>query len=275
MEHTSTRVGRLEDIPDLPKIVYKYRTWSNEYHRTILTEQKIFLSPPASFEDPLDCKLFKRYDLLTTEQIYDKYLRSSKEENHGWTRQQHRHFAREWTKKNIFHDKVQLRKMQEEHFEEYNQRFGVLSLTANPANFTMRDKYSEHHTGFCVGFNAINLFNHLGGGGKVDYLDKLPDILPTDNYEAEHYKQVFSKEKKWEFEQEYRTHKFYPGPASNADRQIKLSLDSFSEIIFGAEMPENIQREEIQQVCLRQNLNIRFFIERVDYATQRSTIEAL
>lgn len=47
-----------EDIKHtIPKVLYKYRTWSNEYHKTILTENKVYLSSPRDFEDNLDCNV--------------------------------------------------------------------------------------------------------------------------------------------------------------------------------------------------------------------------
>jgi hypothetical protein len=51
------------DDPDIPQELFKYRDWSNEIHRSILLKQELFLAPPDSFEDKMDCKLQKRYDL--------------------------------------------------------------------------------------------------------------------------------------------------------------------------------------------------------------------
>ncbi|MGE0636570.1 MAG: DUF2971 domain-containing protein [Bacteroidia bacterium] len=266
------RHSNQEELKGIPDTVYKYRNWADEYHKTILTSQIVFLARPTSFEDPLDCKLLKRYDLLTHEQIYNKYLQSSKEDHPNWSMQQHDEFAREWFNKSPLHDKEYIKKLQQEHFLDFDDRFGVLSLTANPSNFAMWDKYSDHHKGFCVGFNAHKMFQHLGGGGEVMYFDKLPDILPFDNVETEHTIQVFSKEKKWEFEQEYRTQKFYPQPVTNAERQIKLPADCYTEIIFGAELTDK-QQEEIKAVCNDQKLNVTYFIETVDYDKQTVSIQ--
>ncbi len=38
---------------NLPKILYKYRDWNNHFHKTILTERKVYFAQPTSFEDPL------------------------------------------------------------------------------------------------------------------------------------------------------------------------------------------------------------------------------
>src|SRR5690554_5666174 len=88
-----------DEMTDLPNTLYKYRIWEDQYQQTILTERIVYMAAPTSFEDQKDCKLFKRYDLMSETDIYQKYLNTSKEVNLNWSRQQHRAFAREWTKK--------------------------------------------------------------------------------------------------------------------------------------------------------------------------------
>lgn len=246
-----------DEMTDLPNTLYKYRIWEDQYQQTILTERIVYMAAPTSFEDQKDCKLFKRYDLMSETDIYQKYLNTSKEVNLNWSRQQHRAFAREWTKKSPMRNKEYLKAMQEEHFIEYDKRFGVLSLTANNSNIEMWNKYSNNGVGFCVGFHPKILFNYLGGGGSVQYYDELPDINHDDEYIVERIKQVFSKERKWEFEQEYRTHKFYQNPASISDRQIRIPADAYKEIIFGWLMNDSI-KNEIIKTCNGQNMKIDF-----------------
>jgi hypothetical protein len=55
-----------DEMNDLPKTVYKYRNWSDNFHKEIITEQIVFMARPTSFEDQSDCKLIKRYDYLLT-----------------------------------------------------------------------------------------------------------------------------------------------------------------------------------------------------------------
>jgi hypothetical protein len=252
-----------DELSNLPEKVYKYRSWEDEYHKEMISEQIVFMAKPTSFEDLLDCKLQKRYDLLSDEDIYNKYLEDSKKKNPNWTRQQHRKFARDWSKKSPLKNKESTQSLQKEHFEEFDSRFGVLSLTANPKLFAMWEKYSCSHKGFCIGFDTKKMFEYFGGGCDVVYYDELPDILPSDTFEVEHFKQVFSKENKWSFEEEYRTHKFYPQIATNSDRRIKLPKDCFKDIILGADMPVE-SRKEIISICKGQGLKVEFYIEKIN-----------
>ncbi|MDD3322042.1 MAG: DUF2971 domain-containing protein [Paludibacter sp.] len=245
------------DAPKYPESIYKYRIWNDDYQKTILTERKVFLAPPTSFEDKKDCKLFVRYDLMTNSDIYRKYLEMSKKDNPRWTKEKHKKHALKWTTNSPLKDKKHVKKIQEEHFREFDERFGVLSLTAKNSNLAMWNKYSNDGTGFCVGFDSKILFDNLGGGGEVNYYSKLPDIYYDDTFIIEHSKQVFSKEEKWSFEEEYRTHKFYEKSASVSDRQIIIPVEAYREIIFGWNTTEK-DKDEIIQTCKLQGLNVEF-----------------
>ncbi len=252
-----TKISLEEGISNVPESIYKYRKWDDKYQKTILSERIVFMAPPSSFEDKKDCKIIKRFDLMTEEDIFNKYVSMSKRKNPSWTISQHKEHAAEWTVKSPMKDPLHIKATQDHYFQEFDKRFGVLSLTAIPSNYQMWTKYSDNGKGFCVGFNSLELFKFLGGGGKVNYCNKLPDIFHDDSMEVEHFKQVFSKEMKWKFEEEYRTYKFYREPASIKDRQIKIPSSAFKEVIFGWNTSkENV--EEIMQSCANQNLNIKF-----------------
>lgn len=263
-----------EEVDNLPETIYKYRTYSDKWHKTILIEQAVFMAQPTSFEDKMDCKNLIRYDLLTPVEIYDKYYNHSKVLHPQFDELDHRAFAvKEFYKSPMF-DQNHNREIAQDYFRDFDARFGVLSLTANPKNPKMWIKYSEDHQGFCVGFHTTIMFKHLGGGGEVQYEKILPDILPSDDLHVEHWKQVFFKEVKWNFEDEYRTHKFWPNPATTADRTIVLSKDCFKEIVFGALMSAEHQKEIIE-ICQLQGLNVTFFKAKINEGDGSITIENL
>lgn len=62
-------------------------------------------------------------------------------------------------------------------------------------------------------------------------------------YKAMRYR-VYYKLKKWESEDEYRTKKFWPYPASISDRQIELPREVFNRIILGDNITSK-DRDEI------------------------------
>lgn len=47
---------------DLPEVVYKYRCWNDESHKTIISKCQVFMSPQIGFEDPVDFKYY--FDMI-------------------------------------------------------------------------------------------------------------------------------------------------------------------------------------------------------------------
>ena len=128
----------------------------------------------------------------------------------------------------------------ENSVDEYYQHQGILSLTENHNNDFMWDKYADKGKGFCIGYNTKILFNYLGMGGAVEYVDELPDVLPEPFMETftATRNRVFFKHKKWIEEEEYRASKFFPIKASIDDRQIKIPENAFNKVIIGRSMSE-------------------------------------
>ncbi len=243
-----TTLKTLDDI-EFPKILYKYRNWNDKFNKRFINEREVFMASPNQFEDKLDCKSPVRYDLMTHEQAKVVYTRiSNLDEN--LTRQQKRKRVRELLNKKDYLNPEFNENYQKIYFKGYFERLGILSLTAENCLDSMWEKYADNHSGFCVGYNSRILFNFLGGGGKVEYPDELPILLPDPimSREEMRWKQVYFKEKKWEFEQEYRTQKFWEFPATISDRQITLPKEAFNCVILGKNMSESDKTEIIDSI---------------------------
>jgi len=244
-------------MTDLPETIYKYRSWTNTLHKEILTDQFVYMAKPSTFEDPFDCKLDEDYESLKDIEIYNKYYSDSKVKHPHWSKREHKKWANGWFRKTPLKNKIYIANTRAYFDKEFDEKFGVLSLTANCQNIAMWEKYSDNHNGFCVGFHPKKMFPFLGGGGAVKYYDELPRIHPLAPFEEKSTIKIFSKESKWTFENEYRTHKMYEHFASNDDRKIRLSKECFKEIIFGANL-SNSEKEEIMVICRNQKLDIEF-----------------
>lgn len=246
MNHTRTTLVNFEDL-DLPDTVYKYRDWNNKWHKSIINERQVYMSAPMDFEDKLDCKNHIRYDLLTDDEIRWKYYMESKKDTSRahLSEKEHEKFAEEWFQKSPLHDKERIKELQEQDFLAFNERTGILCLTANPIRPEMWVKYSREHTGFCVGFNPKIMFKYLGGGQEVIYCDPLPTIKPRpwDSLENQMIKQIYHKESKWAFEEEYRTQVFNIDPLTKEQRAVTLPIEAYKEIIFGAKISEKNKNE--------------------------------
>jgi len=243
-----TTFKNLDDI-EFPKVLYKYRSWNNIYNKRFITEREVFMASPNQFEDKFDCKSPVRYDLMNHKKAKTVYTRiSNLDEN--LSRQQKRNRVRELLNKKDYLKPEFNDNYQKIYFKGYFERLGILSLTAENCLDSMWEKYADNHSGFCVGYNSRILFNFLGGGGKVAYPHQLPILLPYPIMSREEirWKQVYFKEKKWEFEKEYRTQKFWEYPATISDRQITLPKEAFNCVILGKNMNEYDRIEIIDSI---------------------------
>lgn len=231
----------LDEMNDLPEIVYKYRDWDDKFHKKIIINREVFFAAPTSFEDPLDCKLDVDYGSLSNKDIFNFYAYLSKRDYPNKNRQEHRKYAREWLRKTPIRDPEHVKKEKDNIFKEYNSHIGILSLTANPQRKEMWYKYANNHTGFAVGFSPKIMFKQFGGGGRVKYYDELPSVFPPPkhSYEQQHFLQVFSKQSIWSFEEEYRTHIFREYELTNESRTIQVPPEAYTEIVIGADMPKD------------------------------------
>ena len=59
---------------ELPKTLFKYRSWGNSYHQKLLTERTIYFAKPSEFNDPFDGNISIRWDLLTYEDCVKKNM---------------------------------------------------------------------------------------------------------------------------------------------------------------------------------------------------------
>lgn len=193
---------------ELPKVLYKYRDWSNIYHQSAIRKGEFYLAQPKTFEDEFDCNIPLDFESITDEQLYDRFLSISKEENENYTRQMYRNFTRGWVKKSPIKNTEWRKKVVKDYFEIFNKETGVLFLTANPESIDMWNKYSDKFNGFCIGFNSQIIQNDLnvfGSCGPVMYVDELPKISPLmSNYsEGDWIKQTYTKLNKWGFKRSF------------------------------------------------------------------------
>jgi len=233
------------DEMDLPETIYKYRTWTDPFHKRVITNREVFLAKPTSFEDPFDCKNSIRYDLMSEEERIAWMAYKLGFEVPDMPANFYLSKAREMYPNSLLSDNKSILEFQEEEFKKYDVRMGVLSLTANPMNQEMWQKYSEDFKGLCIGFDPRIMFKYLGGGSIVEYVPELPMIYPEPKHDFlyQTHLQVCYKLEKWKFEEEYRTHKFRNYPLSNEERTVTLPPEAYREILIGPEMPDHHKAE--------------------------------
>jgi len=232
---------------NVPLILYKYRDWENLNHRQILKKREIYFAPPNSFEDPLDCHISRRFDLLTDDDILNKYRVDLKKDNPNLDDKEIEKTAKEWFDKGLLRDKKRIQEIEDFFWQDFNKRYGIFCLTPVPDSKVMWEKYSNHLKGFCVGFQSLILFKdqqHFGGGGPVSYYEELPTLIPfREEPIFELQRQIYSKEDKWSFENEYRLSKI-----NIKNRSVTIPREAFAEVIIGSEIHKNYRKDIIRIV---------------------------
>lgn len=236
-------------MQEQPKILYKYRDWKNEKHRKIITDREIYFTSIKNFNDPFDCKIPLRYDLLTRWQWYNKTKNLMKEEYSNWSKVNIKKGAKFWMSLGKYTDKETVDKFIKDEIQLLESEFGIFSLSCVKDNILMWSHYSNSHSGICVGFNVKNLMQNLSNYTnnnlffelkKVNYVRKYPKIIPYhQNTEIFYNKRLFYKSSFWEYEQEYRILSFFEA----ADKKYVVSEDTFTEVILGFNMPRTTRLE--------------------------------
>lgn len=266
------------DEIDVPEPLYKFREWRKSQHKTILTEQIVYLSPPSGFEDPLDCKNPVRFDLRSHREQNKRFFDESVRRHPHWSKKRHKKFAKYWMKRTPIRNPEKLKQKQRESDAMFDKVFGVFCLTPVAENFELWEKYADDHKGFCVGFSGKELlsdFSKFGMSGHVNYYPKLPIIHPNEDFKDKANKRAFSKLEKWSFEREYRTTKIKPdGEVGNDWRKVKVPSERFVEVVFGANMPEE-NKQEIIQLANGNFPNVKFKQAEIDAKNKTVTIKDL
>ncbi len=230
---------------EYPEVVYKYRFWSDDSHRKILTGNELFLTPPSRFKDKMDCNLNIRFPQVN--ELYD-FFYSKCDSNDIFVKQ---NFAKKWSQESPLANPIQRNKIINELKEELDKQFGVLSLSLTYDNDYMWEKYGNKNKGFCVGFYTKILLDtgFFSGGGYVQYCDKLPYIdFEKDDILTKFNKNIFSKRKNpYSQELEYRLTKRWDEEVGDKERAYKFPIESLSQIILGKNISKT-DKDEIYDI---------------------------
>jgi hypothetical protein len=206
-----------------PTHLYKYQRLTAHTLASLLNDT-VWLSSPTSFNDPFDCaiplsnkKIKESIEHALTnlaartnipiEQIpnYDKVFSSDKD-------------AYETLRNSL---------------KETMKKIGVLCLSSVPDEILMWSHYADHHRGFCVAYDFAENSYLRKIAHPVRYSETLP-VLSLTNLDKDAETNfidtcVFTKAKKWEYEQEWRVLMHEGG-------RCFQSPSTLTSIIFGARM---------------------------------------
>jgi hypothetical protein len=196
------------------------------------------------FNDPYEGSIPFVYhpDQLTEENLYIKMRYLAKKENPNWSNTQIDEYCFKAKQKNLLNDPKHIEQMRLDNIREIDAKFGILSLTPKHLNYLMWSHYGNSHTGFCIGFDSTQLFETIGGTfGPVMYQKDIPKMdLFGDTLEF-YIKQLSTKSKAWEYEEEFRIVKL-----DGSKETIKYDKNIIRKIVLGYKMIQKDKYEIIE-----------------------------
>lgn len=240
------------------QFIYKYRDWSNEYHKRWLTNNEIFFSSPKSFNDPFDCRIPTNFKLLTKEEK-DQYITDLAIK--GFSESERLGIDLSEAIKNLENRLENIEEFQKEanriKFSFQDSYFGVASFSLIWNSILMWSHYAKDHTGICIGYNKekIQKAGIAGKIGQVVYENEFPRIKPKVakkpdmEFMEESFIQTHTKAKNWDYEKEYRiTNTYYPYEVTNSERIAIVPTEIISDVTLGIRIKKE-DRDEIIQIC--------------------------
>ena len=92
-------------MPD--QILYKFRSWTDPNHKRWLTDREVYFASPSQFNDPFDCALSYRYDLLPEVEKLEKYYTMIREDHPMLSDEEVKKHAQKWIEEGLL-DKERL-----------------------------------------------------------------------------------------------------------------------------------------------------------------------
>lgn len=236
----------MTDIIQIPKILYKYRDFSNEFNKRTLFNFELFMASTSMFNDPYEGAIPFVYEPsdLTPSNIFLKMRELAIYEHPDWDESQIHEYCYEGQKKDLLNDEVHIDRENEKNKEAIDKSFGILSVTIHPLNYLMWSHYGNSHYGYCLGFD-VNILQEITNGtiSPVIYDTKLPKLRLFEKIQYFHMKQLATKSDIWSYEDEFRIVK------SNASKEIiKYPKEMVRQIYLGCKLTFNAKNEIIDFV---------------------------
>ncbi len=234
--------------------LYHWQRFVPEYLTTLLREQTIWCSNPATFNDPWDCKPF-----FNTEALRDEGERERHIEWYAEITRVHRpdippdFIAR--TQQQLRDNPVLLTerivKASMEMWPAVAERYRVYCLGPDIHNTLMWALYADNHRGVCLEFSTRNTVMCCALG--VQYSRDFPITRAYSNDDVENLVPLLTKSDVWSYEREYRLVAQESNKRTKHDTLItennylRLPDNALTSIIVGCQGPFEDVRSLVNQ----------------------------
>jgi hypothetical protein len=226
----------------IPEILYRYRTYSNEYNRRTLDNNELYFSKPKDFNDPFDCLITVDYENLKDKYKLFEYASQivvNQQKSGNIKLSKNEQIKEVYRIAEIINSDIEGYQKQNDDFiiEKINSHIGIISFSEIYDNMLMWSHYADFHKGYCLGYNTKILKEELGdtNGGRIFYTDNYPSIDPLNQVDLLMSRmQTNIKATCWSYEKEFRITKLFKN--QDSIRTFNLSNNVISELYLGVKI---------------------------------------
>ena len=260
---------------ELPPILYKYRTWSNEHHKQMLTHNEIWFAEPQSFNDPFDCTIPVRYEDLTVIERIEHFMKGLPKAFPSQSGDENAQEAIQWAK--MWDEPGTPGRFAEAKMKMLNEIYGMFTASSTRENILMWSHYADYHRGMTVGFHTERMMSSLASGrdrsgldfrlDSVEYCHDYPLLRPDKVADEGWFSEQFLvKSEQWSYEKEYRATLIGPPKILEKERKQVLDSEVIAEVILGCRMPEE-HKDQIFDILKKRASHVRL-LQAVQSKTQ-------
>ncbi len=231
---------------DAPLILYKYRSWKNDFHRRMLSHHEVFFAAPSTLNDPCEFAALPEFSECSDEKAHEYFKEFLTRTKPHRTEQEivdelHALGTKWW-------QNPETRKRHDRLMIDYSDsRFAVFSCARTPDNDIMWALYADGDRGFCVGFDTARFLEEFVDESKpsisldsVEYMEDVPRLNVYELGDDAVRRWRLIKSKIWEHEKELRL-LLNQHPRDH----FRLPGECFAEVTMGSRMAPH-ERDQLK-----------------------------
>jgi len=219
--------------------LFHYQPFNVDRLKPIFTENVIYCSDPAQFNDPWDCRPCFSTAMLDSPEGYERVLQWFVRVGHK--QQPISDEERQRRVEILRNDRAMLEgfieQLTQQMYEAVRAQYRVYCLLPQADAPLMWAHYAASHTGVCLEFTVQNSL--FCGALPVSYCDLYPEFDVSDNTEDRALDTLLSKSDVWEYEREFRliaatSDYAFPGlPRCRKDNFIPMPTGALKSVTMG------------------------------------------
>jgi len=243
--------------PKPPEIVYKYRNWSDKFHRRLITHGEVYFADLKEFNDPFDNAIPFRYSEMTESEFVKNQEIIARSQGYKIPPQLKPVFRKDYTKAFQNED---LKQYEDDSRNRFQEKFKVFCSSKTARNIQQWSYYANAHRGFCVGLNVKYFLEITQYIFTVSYPEEFPLLNPCSVDQYKNYKKALcTKSKNWAHEEEIRV------LSSKLKGTYKLDPKAIEEVYLGLNMGIGHKASLIAS-AIKRNPNTRFYeVKKAEY----------